>query len=175
MPDNEAAELTKGLQKILDRSSTDAALKMISELLETLTMAIEKVGESSEQTSKTAQDTTDRITEAISKLSTLTKTPQVTVDVDLSAIASVNKSILTAIEQMNDNQKAIIQALNQQPQQADMKPLYAMIENTNKLINSICEKETPAQEAKEHPKSWHFEVERNEKGNRISKIVATAK
>ena len=79
MPDNEAAELTKGLQKILDRSSTDAALKMISELLETLTMAIEKVGESSEQTSKTAQDTTDRITEAISKLSTLTKTPQVTV------------------------------------------------------------------------------------------------
>lgn len=177
MPDKteEVKKFTQGLENLLDRSSTDAALKMISELLEILTMAVEKVGESSEQTSKTAQDTTDRITEAISKLSTLTKTPQVTVDVDLSAIASVNKSVLIAIEEMSENQKAIISALKQQPAQADMAPLYAMIENTNRLIASICEKESPETESKEHPKNWEFTVERNEIGNRISKIVATAK
>lgn len=137
---SETADIAKSLKKILDRGDTDATLTMIADLLETLTMAIEKIGEGNEKSLKSTNATTDKIAEAISKLSSLTKTPQVTVQVDMDGINRTNQLIVKAIEQLQFQQKTLTDAIRKlipQDHSQNWQALYNMIENSNKLMLSL--------------------------------------
>lgn len=129
----------KQTESVMSKVMTDinGTLRMISELLETVNMAIEAVGENNTKVTEISRDVQARLAEALNKMATCNitqKAPQVNVTVDTEAMARSQNESHNILRQLISQNQSIVEAI-QKFQPTDNGPFAAS-------IRSLVEKST---------------------------------
>ena len=176
--------IEKRLQTILSQAKSDSALSTISEILETIAMALEEIPKSNIQYLDANKETSSKIIELLNKIGR----PQVTLSVDMEPLNRANLNIARLGEQILAQNQTLSEAIkklsNNTPASLDLRPITAMIERSNDFIqqcmngkegnNYSSHFDKIGEALSKQPRIWEFEVERD-RANRLSKVVATAK
>ena len=164
----------------------ESTIMVIEEFLETVEIAIEKVLQNNEQLATVNQELNSKIVDVLTKISSIVnqKPPQVNVTVDTNAITRINENVIAALEQLQSQNKVLIETITKLSTEGRsdnlMIEILAMIDKSNKFMANGLQQIDYSKELKrigdfieKSPKAWEFLTEKL--NSTQTKTIATAK